>query len=433
MRARMLHITIALVCLAAAASPQRNDAIDAAFAAYWNAQDPKAASKAAERILKTGASFDEIWARLKAGRPYGPEKTGDLSWRYPGPDGAVFDNRIEIPEEYDPRRRWPVRVQLHGGVNRAAIRIDDGPIPSGRGRGRAVNRIPGEPQIYIHPAAWADASWWHTVQVDNILRLLDRVKRRYNVDESRVYLTGISDGGTGVYYMGMRDTTPWSAFLRLNGSIKVLGNPGVGANGNLHVSNLVNKPFFIVNGGRDPLYPVSHVEGHVDVLRQIGVPLVFRPQPNAGHDTSWWPAERAAFEAFVREHPRTPHPDRVSWETDRTDRDNRAHWLVIDALAPRGDASRDELEFLPHPRRSGRVDVARHGNSIDARTRGVASFRLLLSPDVFDFDKPVTVDVNGRRVFDGPVKTDPAVLLEWAARDDDRTMLYGAALVVRVP
>ena len=38
------------------------------------------------------------------------------------------------------------------------------------------------------------------------------------------------------------------------------------------------------------------------------------------------------FEQFVHDHPREPLPDRVSWQTDRTDRFNRAHWLVIDRL-----------------------------------------------------------------------------------------------------
>ena len=50
-----------------------------------------------------------------------------------------------------------------------------------------------------------------------------------------------------------------------------------------------------------------------------------------------------------------------------------------------------------------------------------------------DFAAPVVVTVNGRTVHEGPVARDVATLLGWAARDNDRTMLYGAALPVRVP
>lgn len=206
-------------------------------------------------------------------------------------------------------------------------------------------------------------------KVENILSIVDRVKRMYNVDESRVYMTGVSDGGSASYYFALREATSWCAFLPLNGNLSVLANPAVGAEGKLFVGNLVNRPLFVVNGGRDPLYPLVQIEPHIDLMRRAGVPVDFHPQPLAGHDTSWWPAERAAYAAFVRAHPRAPHPERLSWETDRVDRANRIDWLVIEAL--------------------------------------------------------------GAAPSDTPLED--AVLLRWAARDDDRTRLFGAELKIQVP
>jgi hypothetical protein len=40
------------------------------------------------------------------------------------------------------------------------------------------------------------------------------------------------------------------------------------------------------------------------------------------------------------------------------------------------------------------------------------------------------VVVNGRTVFTGMVQRDIRTLLEWAARDNDRTMLFAAELAV---
>lgn len=429
------------------ASAQAPSAIEKAFDAFWKADDPKHAERAAERLLKTGVDFDTAWVRLKAGRPYKKEKTGELMLRRSAGMGAMFENRVEVPEDYDPARTWSVRVQLHGGVNRPAPQTSSGPDIEGDsansggsrdrapslGRRSAGNRIPGDNQIYVYPSGWAGAEWWHAVQIDNILRLVDTLKRRYNVDESQVYLTGISDGGTGAYFMAMKETTSWSSFLPLNGSILVIGNPDVRADGEVFAGNLVNKPLYIVNGGRDPLYPVANVQTHVDWFKTLGVPFVFNPQPAAGHDTSWWPHVRAPFERFVREHPRAPHPEKLSWETERTDRYNRAHWLVIDTLgSTRGDAPPVEPGYFKHQVPSGRVDIARRGNAFEARTSGVRAFRLLLSPDVIDFAQPVTVTVNGAVAFQGEVRKDPAVLLTWAAKDNDRTMLYGAELKIAV-
>jgi hypothetical protein len=78
----------------------------------------------------------------------------------------------------------------------------------------------------------------------------------------------------------------------------------------------------------------------------------------------------------------------------------------------------------------GRVDLTRAGNLITASTRGVAAFTLLLSPDQFDFAKPVKVVANGRTVFDGTIEKNVRTLLKYAASDNDRTMLFGAELRV---
>ena len=432
--------------LLARVGAQAPGALDKLFADFWKAEDARGAERAVEKIVKAGIDFDTLHATLAAGRPYGKEKTGDFSMRFAAGAGALFDNAIEVPLDYTPEKRWALRVQLHGGVNRQTMQaIGGGPnleedesSQGGRapnlGRRKRENRIAGEPQIYVFPSGSADAAWWHGHQVDNILRVVDRLKRRYNIDESRVYLTGISDGGTGTYYMAMKDPTVWSAFLPLNGSIKVLGNPAVRAEGELYSGNLVNRPFYIVNGGRDPLYPVEHVATHVDAFKRLGVSLVFRPQANAGHDTSWWPYERGLFEQFVKQKPRVAHPARVSWETERTDKFNRADWVIVDAIGSSGsDASFENLDIFEHKRPSGRIDIERIGNVFEARSRGVRAFTLLLSPDAIDFSQPVTVTVNGAQAYQGRLTRDPAVLMKWAARDADRQRLYGAELKVKVP
>jgi hypothetical protein len=437
---------LAPLLLAITTSAQQSPALDRAFAEFWKADDPRSAERAAERIVKTAADFDTIYARLTAGRPFGKERTGEIAMRFPAGTGVLFDNYIDVPAEYTPERKWQLRVQLHGGVSRppsstvrggASIEEEESTqrnsAPS-LGRPRRDNRIPGASQIYIHPNGFAGAEWWQTTQVDNILRLVDRVKRHYNVDESRIYLTGISDGGTGAYYMAMKESTVWSAFLPLNGSIKVLSNPAVRAEGELFSTNLVNRPFYIVNGGKDPLYPAEHIATHVQAFKQLGMSLVFRPQSNAGHDTSWWPYERSLFEQFVKQKPREPYPTRVSWQTERTDRFNRVDWLVIDKLGVGAtDSEFEPVDIFPHRRPSGRVDIVREGNTFSAQARGVREFTLLLSPDAIDFSRRVVVRVNDAPVFDAMVTRDPAVLVKWAARDNDRERLYGAEVKVVVP
>jgi hypothetical protein len=172
------------------------------------------------------------------------------------------------------------------------------------------------------------------------------------------------------------------------------------------------------------------------------VHIEYHPQPEAGHNTAWWPEVKDIYEKFVADHARDPHPDRLTWETASLDH-NRAHWLVIDQLGSRpGDATAmadlnvmrdpDLLQLFERPEKPGRVELVRSGNTVQATTKGVAALTLLLSPDKFDFNQPVKVVVNGRTVFDGRVQRDLRTLLKWAARDNDRTMLYAAEVKIKL-
>lgn len=328
---RPLLVFVALFCAPLLAHAPRTSTrppiespVDRAFAKFFSANDPQGASHLVDEVLASGVSFDEAWRRLRAGRTYEPgPKTGNVSWEFRSSDTSSHQTLVRVPSDYDASTPLQVRVQLRGGINyrRSLSEMRDRP-----------NATEGAHEIYLIPVGGPGAAWWHDNQVENILAMLDRLKRTYNIDENHVHVTGFSDGATGAYFMAMRETTPWSSVLPLNGHPYVLSNPSTGVQGDLYLSNLVNKPLFIVNGGNDPLYPTSSIDPYVRLLERLGAPIVYRPQADAGHDLNWWPRERERFEAFVREHPRDPQPDRLSWTTDRTDRYNRAHWLVITRL-----------------------------------------------------------------------------------------------------
>jgi poly(3-hydroxybutyrate) depolymerase len=370
------------------------------------------------------ASFDTEYARLKQGHAYASDvPKGALKKRH-----GMFNYWLVVPAAYDPAKRYQVRFQLHGGVMREDATL----------RGDGSVRLAGADQIYIMPAGWKDAPWWSDQQVAAMHAMLDDVKRDYNVDENRVVVSGVSDGGTGAYFVAMRDTTPYASFLPLNGHVLVLRSPELVITGGVFLNNLRNKPLYIVNGGKDPLYPIDAVEPALVHMNAGGVPMVYRPQPDAGHDTSWWPALKDDFENFVRTHPRVPLPDRLAWEVSETRTWNRAHWLVIDKLGATPGDAKDLADLnlsqgVPVFRngRSGRVELTRTGNTVTAMSRNVKEFTLLLSPDQFDFEKNIKVTINGRVAFDGRVEKSVATLRKWAARDNDRTMLFAAELKIQ--
>ena len=424
---------LTLLLLSGLQAQAPNTRTDQAFQRFWNAKSPEQAERLVKDVVETGVTFDEAYRRLKAGRGYSAQPAGIVKLSHKAKNGIEYFYALNVPTNYDPAKRYQVRFQLHGGV---------GGRENNQPRGTGESPLQGAEQIYVVPYSWNDSPWWSDDQVENLGAITDLVKRSYNIDENRVVVAGVSDGGTGAFYIAMRDTTPYASFLPLNGFLMVIANSGIDQ-GQLYPDNMRNKPMFVVNGGKDPLYPVSEVEPFVRHLMRA-VAIEYHPQPEAGHNTAWWPEIKDPFEKFVTTHPRQPHPDKLTWETADLEH-NRAHWLIIDQLGSRPGESRSlpdlnlfnnlfgpSFRLFSRPKPTGRMDLVRNGNTIQATTRGVAAFTLLVSPDQFDFNQPIKVIANGNTVFDRRINRDVNTLMRWAARDNDRTMLYGAELKIKL-
>lgn len=371
-------------------------------------------------------AFATEYARLREGPAHAAAiPRGRIETTRANRDGLEHRYVLIVPDDYDPSRRYPVAFYLHGGVSREAPE-------SGGSWWRNYDNILGHDRIAVVPASWNESFWWQASQVENLRGILSEVKRVYNVDENRVFVFGTSDGGTGAYFLGFRDTTPWAAFLPFIGDPRVLLNPANGADGDVHLANLTNKPLFIVNNEGDPLYPVRQIIPFLGALENVGADFEFTPKPG-GHDTRWWPEEEENIERFVADHARAPHPERVFWATELTDRYNRAHWLVIDELgAAEGDDTRRYLASVTAGEPVGIVDARREDNTVTLLAYGVRRLTLLISPDAFDLDAPLRVVANGEVVFEGMVERDVDTLRKWATIDQDRTMLYAAEIEVEL-
>jgi len=317
--------------------------LDTAVALFWAGTDEEDLSAAVDAILATSPDIEAVWSRLRAGRTYSPDvPTGRQILSRRNRDGVEHEYVVLVPENYDPAVRYPVRVYLHGGVSRP--KREDGEW------WRNEDRVRRDDAVVVMPSSWWQSLWWQDRQIENLSGILNDIKRTYNIDENRVFLIGISDGATGAFYHALKATTPWAGFVPLNGHPVVLASPASDVDGDMHVTNLRNKPLFIVNGGRDRLYPVASVLPFIRLFQEAGVSLDFRPKPDAGHDVSWWDDETAAMDEFMTEQARRPLPARLSWETERTDRYNRAHWLVITELGMvNGEPNLDPYNAIVDP------------------------------------------------------------------------------------
>jgi poly(3-hydroxybutyrate) depolymerase len=181
----------------------RDARIDEALNGFWAASSPQQVARAIDQLIATGLTFEDAFARLKAGRTYSKDVPTGIVRASRTADGRGFFYSIEVPAGYDPSRSYQVRFQLHGGVTG---REDNGTRGSG-----GIGELAGDEQIYILPSSWVDAPWWGGSQLKNFRGILDTVKRSYNIDENRVVVSGVSDGGTAAFYIAMRDITPYAS------------------------------------------------------------------------------------------------------------------------------------------------------------------------------------------------------------------------------
>jgi poly(3-hydroxybutyrate) depolymerase len=414
---------LALAVLASDLAGQTPEQVAAVVGSVWTLDNPHAA---AGTSLNTSADFDLLYRGLQEGPTYSAVDDGIQVRSWTDHRGVEFRYAVMVPAGYDPETSYPVHVFLHGGIMRAL------PDPGDRWWSTS-DRMIDSTRIAVFPLGWKDATWWGPYQAVSLATISHELRREFNVDENRFYLIGISDGGTGVYFHAFRESTLWAGFLAYIGHPAVLNNPRADTDGDLFVTNMTNRPLFAVNGEVDRLYPTEVVAPYMERFREAGVDITFRPQAGGGHDMRWVPGEAENIRTFIRQHPRDPLPDRMSWETERTDRYQRHHWVILTELGEvAGEAEFPPSDVFPRRHPSGRVDLERRGNTVVAMTRGVRRFTLLLSPDQFDFSQPIMVMTNGVTVFEGVVEKDVDVLLKWAARDRDRTMLFAAEMEVAV-
>src|SRR5882724_9245162 len=90
--------------------------VDAAFEQFWAAASPQAASGLVDGIVRSGVTFDAAYRRLQHGRAYAAQKTGAVQLRNTTSDGVEHFYALNVPDTYNPVRRYQARIQLHGGV-----------------------------------------------------------------------------------------------------------------------------------------------------------------------------------------------------------------------------------------------------------------------------------------------------------------------------
>ena len=132
---------------------------------------------------------------------------------------TTIDYRVYIPVGYDPAKKYPVILYLHG---RGARGNDNEKQIGGAHLGSVIQlfdmKHPERYRSFIAVFPQTKSSWLGDPAEDAI-KALDQTVREFNGDPQRIYLAGLSLGGYGSWYLAAKYPNKFAAVVPVAGGI----------------------------------------------------------------------------------------------------------------------------------------------------------------------------------------------------------------------
>lgn len=266
----------------------------------------------------------------------------------PGPQDLSFFSKVDetdqpyaiyIPRNFDESRKYPLVVFLHGawsnhrlGLRRAFgqgnLQGTDFTKPGNVPREsdlEATRYFPVLKDIdYIVAAPYArGTAGYQGIPEQDVYEMLDDIKDRFNIDEDRIYLTGLSMGGGGTIWLGLTRPDIWAAIAPC-----CPAPPDGSAELECNTSNL---PVHLFIGDKDFLYKTAQ-EWKAKFENNTPV-FDYTEYPGIGHN-SW---EYAYKDGFIFEwfsqFKRDMFPSQVKFAT-KWFKYNKVYWVKFDNFIP---------------------------------------------------------------------------------------------------
>ena len=209
------------------------------------------------------------WAAAAAGPALGAESAKGFIYRSLQSGGKTYAYCVYIPPTYTPEREWPTILFLHGSGERG----NDGFLQTDVGIARAIRRNHALiPAIVVMPQCPAGMSWTEPAAAKLALDCVEDVSKRYHVDNSRLYLTGLSLGGRGAWYIAARVRGAFAAIVPICGG----GKPADAA-------ALKDTPIWAFHGTADENVPIAETDTMVDAVEDAGGKVEYTRIPGGNH------------------------------------------------------------------------------------------------------------------------------------------------------
>jgi pimeloyl-ACP methyl ester carboxylesterase len=401
-----------------AAESTAPDVLAALAETFLRTENVDEAASLLERIAThPEATIASVTQAIRIAYTYKPQPVGAQPDESINVRDRLFHYALFVPPSYDSSKAYPLVVCLHGAGFTGDAYLD-----------RWIPRL-GEAYILVCPT-YPQGAWFTRRAEELVLEVVRAIERRYHIDRNRVFLTGMSNGGIGAWLIGMHHASTFAGIAPMAGGLDDVLFP--------FLENLRATPAYIIHGSRDQVMPVELSRSVSRELARLGIKHVYRE-----HDRSHPMAGGHFF-------PREELPDVVKWlnaqqrqpfpKTITVVRD-ASHllpfgWVRIDGTDEIAAFSEDLIdrsdEAIKQRRYAKLTATVSDGQRIEVKTERVRHYTLLLSPELIDLARPITVITDGRLSFQGLIVPDLRMLLRQARRDQDPERLIVAQIPITV-
>jgi predicted esterase len=208
---------------------------------------------------------------------------GDTTYRY----------QVFVPEDWTPHQKWPVILFLHGSGERGEDGLDETDV----GIGTAIRSDRGHFEaIVVMPQCRKNTWWTEPPMGDLAMTALRNATREFHGDTNRTYLTGISMGGYGSWYLAQKYPNTFAALVIVCGGIHppaatlkahpelVNFSPPDGPKAYTDAAAKIGKvPVWIFHGADDNIVPVVESQRMADAMKAVGAEVHYTEYSGVKH------------------------------------------------------------------------------------------------------------------------------------------------------
>lgn len=333
------------------------------------------------------------------------------------PGAAPVRYYVQLPPEYDPLRKYPAVVTLHGAATTPQLQIDwwaGGRDRNGNRQGQGTRHG----YIVIAPAwgATHQRSYEYSLREHTaVLATLRDACRRFSIDTDRVFLSGHSMGGEAAWDIALAHPDLWS------GVVPIV--PRADKYVNLYWPNARYVPLYLIYGELDGS---RLADSYLSLNRYMerGYPVRVCEYLGRGHEN--FSDEVQSIYQWMNRQRRDFYPREFDCVTLRP-WDNYFWWIEMHGL-PEASMIHPEQFDEKRSRRPATVNGKLYpaGNSISVSS-SAAQTTLWLSPQMVDFSKPLSVLFRGKTRRQA-IAPDLETLLEDARTRADRQHQFWAKI-----